>query len=116
MDHNKLETSPTPVGDDISDFFLTEQRFKASWGFENLTNKRPKRRMRKSTEGHASTPVKRTSPSNVKTPLSPSVRKEVMMMERPSIWMDVGLILLVLGVIAGLLWVIYDGVDRFWEY
>jgi hypothetical protein len=100
VDDSNFETSPTPVGDDISDFDLAQQRFKASWSFEGPKNKGPKRRTRRSGGSHI--PVKPFPPPKSKMPSSPSVRMEVVM-ERPSIWSDVGLILLFLGVVCVLL-------------
>jgi hypothetical protein len=36
-------------------------------------------------------------------------------MERPSVWEDVALVIFLLVAVAALLWVVHEGVDRFWN-
>lgn len=109
VDASRLHISPTPVGDDISDFHLAQERL---WSFENLTNKPTKRKTRKSEDGQSSKPAKCSSPGDTKAAVPRSTRKEVVM-KRPSIWADVRLILLVVGGVIGLLGMVYEGVDWF---
>lgn len=127
--------SPMPVGDDLSDFELAEQRFKESWNFDSTdatpeartstpesASGRPKRRIRASLEGRTSTPIKLSrTPAKKPSPASrrPARRSltmpEEVIMERPSAWMDL-LVMLLSAIIATVVsWVIFVGVDMFWE-
>ena len=35
-------------------------------------------------------------------------------METPSVWEDVALVVFMMVAAAGLVWIVYEGVDRFW--
>lgn len=131
----KVPASPTPVGDDLADYKLAQERFEASCRSINTTatpegfqttpgsaSTKPKRRIRASLEGRISTPIKlsRTPARKPSAVIQRVARRSLSMpqevfMKKPSIWSDVGIMLLLIGLLAGLIWVIYVGVDWFWE-
>ena len=110
-------------------FSLPEQRFTSSWTFEEQTQalgqKQAKRRTRKSQTG-----VKKAAKGQVKiSPCRPSPSKSAVLstprvmrdertrvvMETPSVWGDVALVVFLIVAVAALVWIVYEGVDRFWN-
>jgi hypothetical protein len=125
--HTAAEKSTTAASKDeqAPPFSLPEQRFTASWTFEEQTQaqaqKRAKRRTRKS-QTRVKEDVKispsRPSPAAMRQSGTPRLMRDErrrVVMERPSVWEDVALVIFLLVAVAALLWVVYEGVDRFWS-
>jgi hypothetical protein len=124
--HTAAEESTTASKDEQAPpFSLPDQRFTASWTFEEQTQaqaqKRAKRRTRKSQ-----TPVEEEgkispywpSPAAMRQSGTPRLMRDErvrVVMERPNVWEDVASVIFLIAAVAALLWVVYEGMDRFWN-